>query len=88
VVTLSELLTKQQELTYTHCHKLKSYVFGQTFATLDLSHELELKEESQELVTINTHRGLYKYTHLPFGVRYLSLNHGIVTTGTTHGVHL
>ena len=44
---------------------------GQTFTTLDLSHaylQLELKEESQELVTINTHKSLYKYTRLPFGV--------------------
>ena len=44
---------------------------GQTFTTLDLSHaylQLELENESQELVTINTHKGLYKYTRLPFGV--------------------
>ena len=44
---------------------------GQTFTTLDLSHaylQLELEEESQELVTINTPKGLFKYTHLPFGV--------------------
>ena len=43
---------------------------GQTFTTLDLSHaylQLEL-EESQELVTINTYKGLYKYTRLLFGV--------------------
>jgi len=44
---------------------------GQTLTTLDLSHtylQLELEEDSQELVTINTHKGLYKYTRLPFGV--------------------
>jgi len=44
---------------------------GQIFSTLDLPHaylQLELKEESQEFVTINTHKGLYKYTHLPFRV--------------------
>jgi len=44
---------------------------GQSFTTLDLSHaylQLELEEDSQELVTINTHNGLYKYKRLPFGV--------------------
>jgi len=44
---------------------------GQIFSTLDLSHaylQLELEEVSQEFVTINTHKGLYKYTYLPFGV--------------------
>ena len=38
---------------------------GQTFTNLDLSHaylQLELEEESKELVTINTHKGLFKHT--------------------------
>ena len=44
---------------------------GQTFATWDLFHaylQLELEEETQELVTIDTHKGLYRYKRLPFGV--------------------
>ena len=43
---------------------------GETvFSTLDLSHvynQLPLDEKAQELTTINTHKGLYQYTRLPF----------------------
>ena len=38
---------------------------------LDLSHaynQLLLDEGAQELTAINTHKGLYKYTRLAFGV--------------------
>ena len=44
---------------------------GITFSMLDLSHaynQLFLDEGAQELTTINTHKGLYKYTRLPFSV--------------------
>ena len=44
---------------------------GQKFTTLDLSqayHQLELDEKSRVYTTISTHRGLYEYVRLPFGI--------------------
>ena len=44
---------------------------GQSYTKLDLSQayqQLLLDEASKNLVTINTHLGLYRYTWLPFGV--------------------
>ena len=44
---------------------------GQTFSKLDLAHayqQIELEEESKQLLTVNTHKGLYRYHRLPFGV--------------------
>ena len=44
---------------------------GKRFSKLDLSHayqQLVLNEQLKQFTTINTHRGLYQYTHLPFGI--------------------
>ena len=44
---------------------------GKIFTSLDLRHayeQLPLAAESQKYVTINTHRGLFTYTRLPYGV--------------------
>ena len=44
---------------------------GKSFTKLDLSHaylQVELEEASKEYVTTNTHKRLYRYNRLPFGV--------------------
>ncbi|KAF4090749.1 hypothetical protein AMELA_G00055870, partial [Ameiurus melas] len=44
---------------------------GKLFSKLDMSHayqQLLLDEKSKEFVTINTHKGLFKYNRLVFGV--------------------
>ena len=44
---------------------------GKTFTKLDLSQayqQLKLDTESRKYVVINTHKGLFRYTHLPFGI--------------------
>ena len=44
---------------------------GQKFTKLDLSHAYQqvlLSEDSRQYVTINTHKGLYQYNRLPFGI--------------------
>ena len=44
---------------------------GQVFTKLDLANaylQLMVEEKSKEYLTINTHKGLFKYNRLPFGV--------------------
>ena len=44
---------------------------AKVFSKLDLSHaylQLQLEEESKEFVNISTHKGLFRYNQLPFGV--------------------
>jgi len=44
---------------------------GKVFSKLDLSHaylQVVLNKESRHLVTVNTHKGLFHFNRLPFGV--------------------
>ena len=44
---------------------------GKQFSKLDMSHayqQILLNDESKQYVTVNTHRGLFTYNRLPFGV--------------------
>ena len=45
---------------------------SKVFSKLDLSHayaQLNVDKESQEYLTISTHKGLYSYLKLPYGVK-------------------
>ena len=45
---------------------------GQLFTQIDFAEaylQVEVDEESKEMLTINTHRGLFRYNRLPFGVK-------------------
>ena len=48
-----------------------SLVQGQTFTTIDLKQayqQMKLDPQSRKYLVINTHRGLFRYTRLPYGV--------------------
>ncbi|XGW22264.1 hypothetical protein V3C99_004908, partial [Haemonchus contortus] len=45
---------------------------GRYFSQLDLAEaylQLEVDDDSKQLLTINTHRGLFRFNRLPFGVK-------------------
>ncbi|KIH64333.1 reverse transcriptase [Ancylostoma duodenale] len=45
---------------------------GAVFSQIDLSDaylQIELSDESKKMVVINTHRGLFRYNRLPFGIK-------------------
>ena len=47
---------------------LSSLAGGKAFSKLDAYQQVVLDDEAKEMVTIHTHKGLYKVNRLPFGV--------------------
>lgn len=44
---------------------------GKRFSKIDLNQaylQMHVDEESKDLLTITTHKGLYRYSRLPFGI--------------------
>lgn len=64
--------TELEKYPFPNIEDLFSQLSGDvTFSKLDLKDaycQLELDEESSKLMVINTHRGLYRYTRLAFGI--------------------
>lgn len=70
-VTMNPILKVDQYPVPTAEDLFATLAGGQTFTKLDLSHAYQqvlLDPESRKYVTINTHKGLYQYTRLPFGI--------------------
>ena len=61
---------------------------GKTFSKLDLANayqQVPLEQQSKQLVTINTHKGLYCYNRFPNTCIYLD---DVLVTGNTQESHL
>ena len=70
-VTVNQALDVDQYPLPTSQDLLSALGGGKQFTKLDLKHayqQLNLHPESKKFLTINTHKGLYQYNRLPFGV--------------------
>ena len=70
-VTVNPILKVDQYPMPTAEDLLATLAGGEKFSKLDLSHAYQqviLDQESRKYVTVNTHKGLYQYTRLPFGI--------------------
>ena len=70
-VTVNPLLVVDQHPLPKPEELFSSLSGGQKFSKIDLSHayqQMVLEEDSRKYVVINTHKGLYRYTRLPFGI--------------------
>lgn len=70
-VTVNPMLQVDQHPLPNPNELMATLAGGKSFTKLDLTaayQQMLLDEESAKLVTLNTHKGLYKCTRLPFGV--------------------
>ena len=70
-VSINKFIDPQQYPIPNPTDLLSSLAGGKVFSKLDLRQayaQLKLSESSQKYCVISTHRGLYAYTRLPFGV--------------------
>lgn len=70
-LTANKLLKVEQYPLPTLEDLLQELEGGVKFTKLDLSHayhQIELDAEARKFTTINTHRGLFEYSRLPFGI--------------------
>ena len=69
-ITVNRCIHTDQHPIPTPDEVLAKIAGGQKFTKIDLKcayQQMQLDDKSQELVTINTSRGLYRYSRLPFG---------------------
>ena len=70
-VTTNSVLEVEQYPLPNPTDLFASLAGGKSFTTLDLTQayqQLLLDDDSKKYTTINTHKGLYQYTRLPFGI--------------------
>ena len=70
-VTLNQVLDMDQHPLQKSSDLFAALAGGKVFSKLDLTqayHQMEVEEKFQHLLTITTHKGLYRYRRLPFGI--------------------
>ena len=70
-VTLNQVLNVEQYPLPKPEDLFATLARGDKFTVLYLTQayqQLLLEDDSRQYVTVNTHRGLYRYTRLPYGV--------------------